>query len=71
MVCQSYGGYADNALTDLGNGTFRVGDETSPDYPDHLDRNILGMFDENGEFQHNPMGQPIPRRYLGTLTFKF
>jgi CubicO group peptidase (beta-lactamase class C family) len=30
LICQSFGGYADNALTDLGNGTFRVGDETSP-----------------------------------------
>lgn len=31
LTCQSYGGYADNALTDLGDGTFRVGDETSPE----------------------------------------
>ena len=30
LTCQSYGGYTDNALTDLGDGTFRVGDETSP-----------------------------------------
>ena len=30
LICQSFGGYADNALTDLGGGTFRVGDETSP-----------------------------------------
>ena len=30
FTCQSYGGYADNALTDLGGGAFRVGDETSP-----------------------------------------
>jgi len=30
LICQSFGGYADNALTDLGGGTFRVGNETSP-----------------------------------------
>ena len=30
MICQSFGGYADSVLTDLGSGTFRVGDETSP-----------------------------------------
>ena len=30
LICQSFGGYADNVLTDLGGGTFRVGDETSP-----------------------------------------
>jgi D-alanyl-D-alanine carboxypeptidase len=30
LICQSFGGYADSPLTDLGGGTFRVGDETSP-----------------------------------------
>ena len=30
LVCQSFGGYAETPLTDLGGGTFRVGDERSP-----------------------------------------
>jgi CubicO group peptidase (beta-lactamase class C family) len=30
LICQSFGGHADTTLTDLGHGTFRVGDESSP-----------------------------------------
>jgi len=30
LICQSFGGHADSQLVDLGGGTFRIGDETSP-----------------------------------------
>jgi D-alanyl-D-alanine carboxypeptidase len=30
LICQSFGGYAEETLTDLGDGTFRSGNETSP-----------------------------------------
>jgi len=30
LICQSFGGYADTELIDLGGGAFRIGDETSP-----------------------------------------
>ena len=30
LICQSFGGYADSPLADVGGGTFRIGDETSP-----------------------------------------
>ena len=30
FMCQSYGGYGENVLTELGDGVFRAGDETSP-----------------------------------------
>ncbi len=30
LMCQSYGGYSEEPMTDLGDGVFRFGDETSP-----------------------------------------